>query len=91
MLGDIMLLNICAGEWEKAKIVFQTLTDEEEDKVLGVPDVEAITAYMDACIANRDIRKSVVSYGWTRGFCVRNRSTELYLIDDGTNFVYRIV
>lgn len=61
MLGDIMLLNLCAENFQRAATVFTQLC-KDENRIVGVPNFETFNMFLDACIVNQDLKMAMVSF-----------------------------
>lgn len=60
MLGDIILLSLCAENFDRASTVFTHLC-KDQSKIMGVPNFEVLKMFLDACIVNQDLKKAMVS------------------------------
>lgn len=59
MLGDVMTLTLCAENFERARTVFAQLC-KDGSKIIGVPNFEVLSQFLDACIVNQDLKMGMV-------------------------------
>lgn len=59
MLGDIMIVILHADDFDKATTILAKLI-KDENQIVGVPESEAFSLYMDACIKNNDLKQAMV-------------------------------
>lgn len=59
MLGGIITLLLRNDEFEKANEAMETL-DKNQDKIIGVPKIEALSLYVDECIKQKSPTRAIV-------------------------------
>lgn len=60
MLGGIITLLLRNKEFEKADEAMQIL-DKNQDRIVGVPRLEALSLYVDECIKQKFPSRAIVS------------------------------
>lgn len=61
LLGGIITLLLRNGEFEKAEEAMEVL-DKNQDKIVGVPKLEALSLYVDECIKQKLPSRAIVSF-----------------------------
>lgn len=60
MLGEAIILHLHANEFNKATEILKKLIKDEEH-IIGVPDQEVLSLYMELCIENNNTKEAMVS------------------------------
>jgi hypothetical protein len=61
MLGDIMLLCLRCERFSQALDVLTKL-EEDQNSIVGVPNIEALQLFTDICISQNKITEALVSF-----------------------------
>lgn len=60
MLGDIMLLCLYGGKFDRAFDVLNKLA-KDQNSIVGVPSIESLKLFTDMCISQNKINEAIVS------------------------------
>lgn len=61
MLGNIMTVVLWNNDFEKASLVMDKL-DKDMHSVIGMPKIEALSLFIDHCIAEKSPSIAIVSF-----------------------------
>lgn len=70
MLGDIIVLCLCANDTKKAFAVAKQLFDNMQ--VLGVASIESLDMLLDACIRTNNLRFAMVGIAAVHAIVIFN-------------------
>jgi len=70
ILGNIMLLCLCADHFNRAKDIMQKII-KAQNKIIGAPSSESVEMMIDACIEKKEAKLAVVCnlFTWLKQFC----------------------
>lgn len=61
MLGHIAQVLLRANRYQQA-VEIMTVVDKRQQSILGIPDIDSFTAFLDKSIEQNEIKNAMVSY-----------------------------